>query len=271
MIILRKLFSEGKEKIKKLPISPLSRKTIELLSTDETEEGKRLYKKLVAEAEKQGTKVTNSSGWNSHYIPSSPKEVKETWKNGLENIEKNVKDPEQKKAAKEAVNKFYRDTFGDIKGSDKYTDMICTNEHKRADVLAHELGHSKHFQDRDGGRISKAAHKATKISPLVPIISIGSGVVSGIRSEKNGKESTLNRLSPYLISGALSTPTLVAEAAASKRGMKMLKDLGASEEYQKNAKKTFRTAYGTYVRDGLVNVAMAGGGRIIGKVIGSGM
>ena len=124
----------------------------------------------------------------------------------------------------------------------------------KGNELAHELGHEHFHVDRDAGKIGKAAHKlylGTKNHANLTIASgAAAGVASGInkaRKEAKGeKESTANKLSPALTSLAVSAPMLVAEAAASKHGMKLIKNAGATRRYQKAARKDMIKAWGTY-------------------------
>lgn len=123
----------------------------------------------------------------------------------------------------------------------------------RGDSLAHELGH-EHFLRKDAKGIGKLAHKLDIGSDKHPYLTFASGATSGIaaginkahKETKGEKESTLNKLSPALTSLAVSSPMLVAEAAASKHGMKLIKNAGATRRYQKAARRNLIKAWGTY-------------------------
>ena len=122
----------------------------------------------------------------------------------------------------------------------------------RGDHMAHELGH-EYYQSKGKG-LGKLAHKldigSDRHSNLTLASGISSGIASGInkahKEAKGEKESTLNKLSPALTSLAVSSPMLVAEAAASKHGMKLIKGAGATRRYQKAARKELTRAWGTY-------------------------
>ena len=123
----------------------------------------------------------------------------------------------------------------------------------RGDHLAHELGH-EHFSGKDAKGIGKLAHKAYIGSDRHAYLTLASGASSGIASginkahkeAKGEKESTLNKLSPALTSLAVASPMLVAEAAASKHGMKLIKNAGTTRRYQKAARREMTRAWGTY-------------------------
>ena len=145
-----------------------------------------------------------------------------------------------------------------------------------AGTLAHELGHSRHFKGRDGSKLGKLAHKLdnTTRNPKVSTTAlIGSGLVSGIRAgmkkEKDEKVSTLNKLTPALTGAAVFLPTVGAEIAASRRGYKLLKKSGASNEYLKHHTKNMKAALGTYLTSAGYKTVVSGyGSREFGKLIG---
>lgn len=130
----------------------------------------------------------------------------------------------------------------------------------RGDHLAHELGH-EHFSGKDAKGIGKLAHKAYIGSDRHAYLTLASGASSGIaaginkahKEAKGEKESTLNKLSPALTSLAVASPMLVAEAAASKHGMKLIKDAGATRRYQKAARRSLAGAWGSYASVPLVS------------------
>lgn len=99
-----------------------------------------------------------------------------------------------------------------------------------------------------------------------------SGLLSGIkagRDEKKGKkESVLNKLAPYAVPLAYKSPTLVSEFEASRQGMKLLKQAGASKGYRKAAGKTLGAAFGTYASTLAAPLLAAYGARQVGKVVG---
>ena len=120
-------------------------------------------------------------------------------------------------------------------------------------------------------KLGKGVYKKTGIKLYDTHISNGLGITSGLlsgikagRDEKKGKkESVLNKLAPYAVPLAYKSPTLVSEFEASRQGMKLLKQAGASKGYRKAAGKTMGAAFGTYA-----STLAAYGARQVGKVIG---
>lgn len=245
----------------------LSDKAQDMLNSEDTEEGNQLFEKLSKRVEAQGTGLNSDAEWNSVYGSKWQHKIA----NKFEDLSNNQK-----------ISKDTRDQLRDIVDSVKETlgkpgkagDSINTVE--RADVLAHEFGHSLHYQGRDGSKLGKASHKLLPASALLyrtqisPYISGGAGFISGIKAEKakekGKKESFLNKIVPVAAPIAMAAPSLVSEALASKRGLKELKDAGASAEYLKSAKKNLATAYSTYTVPLLRNV----GAGLLGRVAGRG-
>ena len=129
------------------------------------------------------------------------------------------------------------------------------NSHSGYD-MAHELGHYHYRNEKDAGKVGKAAHKlyigSAPHAYLTLTSGITDGIVSGIRKankeEKGKKESKLSKLSPALTSLLVSSPMLTSEAAASIHGLKELKKQGASQKYLDYAKKDLAKAWGSYAK-----------------------
>jgi hypothetical protein len=115
-----------------------------------------------------------------------------------------------------------------------------------APTLAHELGHAQYGKSgRSKNIIAKTAHKLYGVDPLVHskignATMFANGLHSGIKSEKlrseGKKESTWNKIKSVAIPAALVAPVLVAEGAASLKGLKMMKNVGASKELMRQEK-----------------------------------
>lgn len=150
-------------------------------------------------------------------------------------------------------------------------EVIRVSDKGPVSALAHELGHASHYKNRDGGFIGKAAHKVVGISKgsIPKLAGLTTGIASGIRAEKakqkGEKESKLNRLAPVTVPLALSAPLLIAEGAASKKGLKLLKESGASDALMKDAKGRLGAAYSTYLAKAGKNALSGEVGRVIGK------
>ena len=66
----------------------------------------------------------------------------------------------------------------------------------------------------------------------------------------------------------ITAPLLVAEGAASRKGLKMLKEAGASKESMKKARKTLGHAFGTYVGAATKPMLTTAGGTGVGYGVG---
>jgi hypothetical protein len=206
------------------------------------EESKEISKKLAEEAERQGTKVYKTSVERSHY--ANPKVVKLIRGKGI---------------------KIAGGKAGDYIASDP----------NRADVLAHELGHSKHSAGRSGSIIGKAAHKAYSPSkaflhsPAGLAASYINGYKSGVnsaRAEREGKkESVANKVRTPALSVGVASPVLVSEFEASRQGLKAMRRAGASSKLIKDAKLRLAAAGGTYATVAGINAGAGYLGRHQGK------
>ena len=296
MIILRKLFSSendinanedagslktaagigsvlvGKKVVRKFHEKHIDKvlEADKTLSTKLKDENKTLLEKLEKEATKQGTLIKTPK--------RAAKDLSDTFGKGLDEVlKKSVKDNKKRKEtvkkSKEVYKKFIYDKLQGAGPNYSYiTDTVHIDPKDKlgnnAATLAHELGHSKHYHGRDGSKLGKLAHKFPRQG--LRVASMGAGFASGYKAEKDrekGKKvSTLNKLTPALVAAGTYAPVLSAEGAASKRGIKELKKLGASNEYIKHSKKDLRNALGTYVATGAKNIVLGYGGREAGKI-----
>lgn len=202
-------------------------------------EQKEISKKLIKEAENQGTKVFQISKEKSHYA------------------NKKLVDSLKKGGHKLSVGKA-----GDYIAADT----------KRADLLSHELGHSKHYQGRSGSVVGKGAHRLYGLSkhgtatPHGLAASFANGYISGKKAEKDGeKESKWNKARTAVVSAGVATPMLISEAAASRQGIKALKKAGASKKLIKESKKRLGSAFGTYASTAGINTGVGYLGRASGR------
>lgn len=153
-------------------------------------------------------------------------------------------------------------------------DIIALRDLKDVDpsALSHELGHAQYMKSgRSKNIIGKAAHSkiAQRISrPFIEqpgkaaVMSASIGTISGIANAKKkaeGKELNLwDKTRAVALPALLASPTLISEAAASRKGIKMLKEAGASKELINQSKKKLRHAFGTYASQASIPI-MAGG------------
>ena len=206
------------------------------------EESKEISKKLTEEAERQGTKVYKTSVDRSHY--ANPKVVELIRGKGI---------------------KIAGGKAGDYIASDP----------NRADVLAHELGHSKHSAGRSGSVLGKAAHKAytpskeLMSSPAGLAVSYINGYKSGVnsaRAEREGKkESIVNKVRTPALSIGMASPVLVSEFEASRQGLKAMKRAGASSKLINDSRLRLAAAGGTYAAVAGINAGAGYLGRYQGK------
>lgn len=185
-------------------------------------------------------------------------------------------DPEDKKlfkkllqdAKKRGVSLIEEDSPIGPAYNKKLDAVVGLKEEKHADVLSHELGHRHFAKEKGAKKLGSISNKSYLNSggTLVNahIVPFGSGIVAGhiagknkARKEKAGeKESFVNKHAGWAIPVLASAPMLVAEASASKYGIKSLKSAGASKKYLKSAKKRLGTAFGTYATRPIVGAAV---------------
>lgn len=212
-------------------------------------ESEKISRKLIKEAQDQGTSVyRTASAEGSYYL--NPDAVKYLRKKG-------IKVP-----------------------AGKSGDYIATDP-RRADIVAHELGHSKHYAGRSGSVIGKVAHKINKPSksvfmnprskwfPAGMAASYANGYDSGVRSakaEKEGKkESAINKIRTPALSVGATSPVLISEFEASRQGLKAMKRAGASSKLLNDAKLRLAAAGGTYAAATGLNAGVGYFGRYQGK------
>ena len=158
--------------------------------------------------------------------------------------------------------------------------------------LAHEMGHaSMSKKGRSKDVIGKVAHSKfgdslgsyfdnatnqnsnSKESKILKHASrglfLGDGIRRGIKSSKqeehgDTKKAKRTRRNALLISGLSAAPTLIKEASASRKGIKYLKEAGASKRMLKNSRRELRHAFGTYASNIGIPISLEVGGTAIG-------
>ena len=173
----------------------------------------------------------------------------------------------------------------DVKKSDPITEHIGTDtiilgkgKKSDADVLAHELGHTQFtHRKRSKNFIAKAAHEISGLSRLgtsnkANVLYAASGFKNGLKSAKakaeGKKEKTWDKIKSVAVPALVSAPMLITEASATGKGLKMLKNAGASKESMKQAKKALGAALGAYALQAGGSIASGYAGRLIGKAVG---
>lgn len=157
-----------------------------------------------------------------------------------------------------------------------------------AATIAHEVGHSEHYKGRSGGKVGKLAHNidATLSKPLKGkavrdrltkslkgnTAFAGVGFANGLNAERKkqrGEERNIyNKIGSAAIPLALISPRIMKEAAASKKGLKMMKELGASKELIDQSKKKLGRALNTYTTSSSAPVVSSVLGDVSGRVYG---
>ena len=144
---------------------------------------------------------------------------------------------------------------------------VYTSGSNNPGVIAHELGHAHYDKKSTKNGIGKLAHKGYKytggaLSHLVfaPAAGYAAGRASGKRAAKaeieGKKESKLNRHLSWAAPLAVQGSGLIAEAAASRKGIKMMKASGASKEMIRKAKKNLGAAWATYGASAAMNAGV---------------
>lgn len=144
---------------------------------------------------------------------------------------------------------------------------------RNAIELAHELGHSDNYWNRDKQAVRKYKLDFENIgnvaneSKLFPAL-LANSFHSGFTTERNrlGHKKT-NPLVAYKgvgLSAAAQVPTLIEEGRASLKGLKLLKDAGATSDEMRQARKGLANAYGTYLLNAGINVGLNAGAHLAG-------
>lgn len=255
------LVGSASDKFSKSRTKRLGKKLLngERISEREREE---LTDKLVKRAEKQGTKIVKDETFGNAAAVEG---------GSLGRAIKRASDKNPK--LKQAL-----ENSGPLKHIG--TDTVVLGKGKLSDpeILAHELGHTQYVhKGRSKDIIGKAAHKTQALSKfgtgsVANVAYAAGGFKSGMKSAKNKaegkKERTWDKVKSVAIPAAVSAPLLITEGAASRKGLKMLKEAGASKEAIKTARKNLGTAYKTYLTRAEASMLSGEGGRLAGKAIG---
>lgn len=258
--------------------------------TEKIKDNKELLKKLKGEARSQGIKVLeNVEGFpNSAYLGGYEgrkirNKIAKLYKKGrrTNNLELIKEADELKKSLSSSGPKEVAKYIG----KDAIALGLGSNN---SSILAHELGHAQHYNKRSGSLVGKISHKLYGPSNYIVNLAnsnnkverIGvNGIFAGegfrrgknsVSTDENGniKINKKKALKSALIGASVSVPVLISEAAASRKGLKTLKKLGASKELLKSARRDLGNAYGTYLGVSLKPVASEIGGHGLGVAYG---
>lgn len=222
-----------------------------------------LNRKLIHGLKRKGIKIVTKEGNNAGVISQVNQESRDFIAGAL----KNLPDEKRKSLANAISESVPLGAIGRkaiIVGKD-------VPETSKAATLAHELGHLHYQTKLKAGKIGKAAHKAYGASriaiSLTPVYGYASGVKNARKEDRGEKLTTWDKTKSIAVPLALSAPILVAEGAASARGIKILKEAGASKKYLKASKKSLAKAHGTYTISAATKAATGGLSELLGRRI----
>lgn len=233
-----------------------------------TKDNKDILDRLKKTAKDRGIRVAAVPGEDGGtYIKPVPEVLIE----GYEEIKK--KDPEK---AKKLVESFKKK-----RGYDPTKGTIILGENSSAATLAHELGHSDYLEKKSKTTsksiIGRTAHKIVdnptynKVlnGKLLKSSSAAHGFMVGVNSERKKqrgeKRNLYDKIGSVALPAAIVAPVLISEGKASLRGLKLMKNMGASKELLKQSKKELGSAWGTYASGHLSPVLHGAAGDVAGR------
>lgn len=240
-------------------------------SKSNASDSEEIKQKLLKIAKDQGTDVIESDTYpNGSYIRGRDK------KRARKYVAKKIKKWRKSGFSNEAVRKLSENNgYNEIYKLNKSPNdaiILGKDGFKNASALSHELGHSIYSKPgRKGGIIGKTAHKIyhSPVGNGIGIVNVVNGFNSGVKAEKakleGKKESKLNRARSIAVPLALSAPMLISEGAASVKGLKLLKQSGASKKLMQESKRQLATAFGSYAMRAGGDVVMGEASRLAGK------
>ena len=246
-------------------------------SIDPKEE-KKLREELIKKAKKQGTRIINTNAENSLAVGTPEGKV---IRKALAKLAK--KNRKAYETVKDAAR--YSGMDGALEHTGKDRIILGKGRLSEADVLSHELGHTQFLEKgRSKDVIAKTAHRLNTVSKMGTTGSdpkkyltrsafYGThGYIEGLEAAKmeseGKKESFGHRIKAAGLPALVAAPMLIAEGAATGKGLKLLKQAGASKRAMKTARKSLGNAYGTYASLAAGNVVAGEGGRLVGKAVG---
>ena len=232
------------------------------------EDSGKIMRSLMKKAEDQGIKVMYDPNLGNSVYTGSGK-LANYQRKLLETIKKRYP-----KIYKKLVGKLEDHVLEDL-GKDRV--LLGSGTLADVDILSHELGHAQYMKSgRSKNILAKAAHKLmplsnAAISPLGSAGAFALGARGGYKTEKKrseGRKTSLwEKAAPVAIPVAAVSPLLIAEGAASLKGLKMMKEAGASKELLKQSKKRLGNAWGTYAAGSLKPLFASGAGGMAGRAL----
>ena len=183
-------------------------------------------------------------------------------KRDINRIKKSIKQGKKIKVSGKIIDQDW------IKDPNNTAGMVKLNNLKDTSTLAHELGHAERaargslFNDLQG-RL-----RYSKLLKNTGAIGLASGFASGYNQTKNDDNSTIKKVGAYVPVAAINAPVLIEEADASRRGLRLMKNAGASKTQLRGSRKSLAYALGSYAIRPAAQIAMTSVGRVAGKVAG---
>lgn len=168
---------------------------------------------------------------------------------------------------------LYRPQDGmDMVGGDpgKLGSIYISKDHVSPGTIGHEYGHAKN----SGTVLGRLAQSklSREGNSKAPIIGFGAGFAGGVNSVRNEakgeKEGWLSRNAHWVAPVVSSAPTVIEEAAASARGLKDLRSLGATKDQVRRNAADLGVALGTYAAAPVIGIGAGYLGRRLGKKVG---
>lgn len=237
-------------------------------------ENKELKGKLEKELKSQGTEIIKTNAGNSAFVGTpEARGMRKLWEKfkksnpkAAEEIKSQVVDQLESHPMGEIVPHMGKDAV--VMGKGRLAD---------ADILAHEIGHSKYsVKGRSKNLLAKGAHKLMAPSklavmagnPVAGAVGYKSGLEAAKKKANGEKESLWDKTKSVAIPAAMAAPLLISEGAASVKGYKLLKKAGASKEALKLTRKSLGNAWGTYATVASAPVVVGEASRLVGKAVG---
>lgn len=268
-----------------------------------SEEEKRITEKLLEKAKKQGINVVKDTSGkfdNSAYMGGGYSETVRHLRDTLKNYGDKTNNRDIQKMVKqldEAAIKELGKTVAREYGKDS---VVLGKGLDGAEILSHEIGHAQYNKNRSKdilGRLGHTLHapsstmqdlisgrmeqelggKAKKIVKGARYTAEGALIGGGFRRGKNSVTTDENgnikinhkkALKSAAIGGTIAAPLLIAEGAASRQGLQMMREAGASKELMKQSRKILGNAFGTYASKAIHPVMSELGGHELGVAYG---
>ena len=233
-----------------------------------SDEDKEVTRKLLEKTKSLGIKVKHDDSFrNSAYVGAS---MSRHLKKYVDKLDESKKD--------DIYNSLARAYGMDKKNAREIGNDTIIYGIKGPAVLAHEMGHaamSRKGRSKDllgraahstaGTLISLPSNLANNDNKKARLIGsaafVGAGIRHGIKASKkeeagDTKGAKREKLKGLIGSSLFVAPELIREAAASRKGLKYLKEAGASKETIKKSRKLLGQAFGTYAGKALKPVAL---------------